>query len=93
MGLDKGQQCRRSGGGGSSAGVETVVRLQRGYCVSVTEKTAKDDDGDRDCVHGVRATVLEVKTDITRLQTNGAEQISFSVTAVGQVYRQTTEFV
>ena len=42
----------------------------------------------------VRAfTVSEAKTEIIRLQTKGGENVSFTINAAGQVYKQTIEFV
>ena len=38
-------------------------------------------------------TVSEAKTEIVCLQTKGGGHVPFTVTAVGQVYKQTVEFV
>ena len=38
-------------------------------------------------------TVSEAKTEIMRLQTKGGGEVSFATNAVGQVYKQTIEFV
>ena len=38
-------------------------------------------------------TVSEAKTEIMCLQTKGGEHVPFTVTAAGQVYKQTGEFV
>ena len=38
-------------------------------------------------------TVSEAKTEIACLQTKGGEHMPFTVTAAGQVYKQTVEFV
>ena len=53
----------------------------------------EDDDLDRGCVLGVRAYGLRSQTAKIFLQTYGGGKVSFTINAVGQVYKQTVEFV
>ena len=58
-----------------------------------SERAGEDDDGDRDCLLGVRAYGLrrESRDRVPANQRRG--KVSFTINAAGQVYKQTIEFV
>ena len=70
-----------------------AVRCRYRHFIAITGRVGEDDDGDRDYVSRVRLlTVSEAKTEIMCLQTKCGGHVPFTVTAVGQVYKQAFEF-
>ena len=61
--------------------------------VSRSPRVRGDDDGDRDCVCGVRLFASVTKTEIIRLETKMGGGVPFTVTATGQVCKETDGFV
>ena len=80
------RQSRRAGGGRRrrrcrGCGVSGMLYADDAG-IAIIRRVGEDDDGDRDCVLGVRAYGLR-GTDIICLQTKGGGKVSFTINAAG----------
>ena len=55
----------------------------------ITRRAGKNNGDNRHFVLRVRVAVSEAKTEIMCLQTRGGGEVSFTINAAGQVYKQT----
>ena len=68
----------------------------RGRCehrIRITRRAGEDDDGDRDCVLGVRAFSLRRQNGQKVSADKRCAKAPFTIKAAGHVYKQTIEFV
>ena len=67
-----------------------AVRGRCGHRITITRRAGENDNGNRDRVLSIRAYGLRRQDGDYVLAENDEGEISFSITAAGQVYKQTT---